>query len=141
MNVPQETLDDLALAVVTAQAHLRALSGSALDARWEEATEHARAAESLIGLAGGVLENAGARRLTVGTGQDVPLDKLMTAANGAYYRTLVHAWNAAQAVDRERFGEEAGINGPAARAIETLLRIVEAEMQGPRGMDAPPLGA
>ena len=82
------------------------------------------------------LERAGADRpdapppsLTEG----VPLHLLNTPANRRYLSLLRETYEAALAVDRERYGADIGTDGLAQR-IEDVLADVETEIGGPAGL-------
>lgn len=63
---------------------------------------------------------------------EIPLHLLDTPANRRYLGLLRDTYEAALAVDRERFGEDIGTDG-CAQAIEIVLRDVEEEVHGPAG--------
>ncbi len=123
---------------------------------WRAALERLRRL-ILSGLAGARTGNAGVaeRRLERAHEEVVRLAELMdrtaggppqaearrsgsTTANRVYAAKLRETWQAALAVDRERYGEDVGTDGPAV-VIEMLLRDAEEELRGPpRSEQRPP---
>lgn len=84
-------------------------------------------------VAGMGMEQAGAERPdSLPSPSSVRLEHLSTPANRQYLGALRAAYDAALAVDRERFGENIGTDG-CAQAIELILRDVEQECFGAVG--------
>ena len=79
------------------------------------------------------LEKAGADRPdspASSLSEGVPLHLLNTPANRRYLSLLRETYEAALAVDRERYGESIGTDG-CAQVIEMVLADVEEEVRGP----------
>ena len=124
LNLPEPTFNGWQATVVrlrslilSALAATRTGHGSVAERRLERAREEV----ARLGL---MMDRSGAGRT------DRPSRGWDTAANRWYAAKLRDAWEAALAVDRERYGEDVGTEGPA-RVIEILLREVEDEMRGP----------
>ena len=130
MNVPQEDLNGMAaLALRVKETVWRAN-------RADAATRGAllREAADLAANLQTRLDRAGADRpAAVPTSRyEVPLQLLDTPANRRYLETLRAAWEAALAVDRERYGPTIGTDG-CAQVIEMVLADVEQEVLGAAG--------
>lgn len=135
MNVPQDELDALAARLLSlrtlVQQSTRQRGRPQFDALQHADTQFAALLVRLI--------DAGARdpyqtpsppsRTDVGT-RLVSLALLDTPANRAYHDALHVAYTCALAVDRERYGDAIGTDGPA-QALERLLHDVQQERHGP----------
>ena len=64
--------------------------------------------------------------------EGVPLHLLNTPANERYFHTLQASLEAAQAVDRERYGDSIGTDG-CAQMIEVIMRETLGELRGAIG--------
>ena len=124
MNIPESTLATWRAAagrlhslILSALAGVRTGQRGVAERRLERAQEEAVRLGQLLGRPGSE-DSAGRLR-----GWD-------TATNRLYAARLRDAWEAALAVDKERYGPNIGTEGPA-RVIEILLRAVEDELRGP----------
>lgn len=130
MNIAQADLNSLR----TLAAKIKAKGSQAMRSVGHRQGEQL---QELMGLAAQLetrLERAGAEQAAVvAAPMTVPLALLDTPANRRYLETLRACYEAALAVDWERYGESIGTDG-CAQAVELILADVEEELRGPTGL-------
>ncbi|MBV9849477.1 MAG: hypothetical protein JO250_07300 [Armatimonadetes bacterium] len=130
VNVPEPALDGwrdtverLRTLILTALSGVRTGHHGVVERRLERAQEEVTRLAVLM-------DRADAIRPDLLPGLDPPPRPLNTPTNRRYAEKLRATWEAALAVDRERYGDDVGTDGPAL-VIELMLRDVEEQLRGP----------
>ena len=135
VNVAQEQLDQWRLFAEVVRSGVLSARQCFAHGKAEHGRDMLEQVHAAAIFAAGTLEAAGARRHeTLAEPPEVALDLLASDANRRYARKLWEALEAGRAVDRERFGEGIGTDGPS-QIIEMVLRNVELEIHRPTDPD------